>query len=98
MSGATPIDAAALAQARERLEYELEQYVEDCRPFRPERADLRIVLDALREARMQAFEEAAGLANDKVISSCDDDYQCGSNDAASTIEREIRALAAKEQA
>ena len=90
------IDASALAQARESLEMDY-KYPASEQLSLVQRADLRLVLDALREARRQAFEEAADLANDKVISCCDDDYQCGSNEAASIIEREIRALAAKEQ-
>jgi len=67
VSGATPIDAAALAKARERLEGDLfvlapvvhrrdDGAFETCYV---ECADLRIVLDALKEARRQAFEEMA---------------------------------------
>ena len=95
MSNGTNIDPAALAAARERLR-EFETGARG--PYSGINRDLRLVLDALRDARRQAFEEAADIANDKVISCCDDDYECGSNEAASTIEREIRALAAKEQA
>jgi hypothetical protein len=43
------IDAAALAQARERLEDELQRF-KDCYRFGPEAADVRLVLDALTEA------------------------------------------------
>jgi multidrug efflux pump subunit AcrA (membrane-fusion protein) len=59
----TPIDAAALAQARERLEvmaqYTLANTKRQPESVQVERADLRLVLDALREARRQAFEEMA---------------------------------------
>ena len=57
------IDAAALAQARERLEamaqYTLANTKRQPESVQVERADLRLVLDALKEARTQAFEEAA---------------------------------------
>lgn len=67
MTPFTPIDAAALAQARERLEAETriashvtitrDGELHDARFV--ELADLRLVLDALKEARRQAFEEMA---------------------------------------
>ena len=56
MSNGTNIDASALAQARERLES-----FAGGAPWTSADlcADLRLVLDALKEARTQAFEEAA---------------------------------------
>jgi hypothetical protein len=76
-----------LAQARERLEKRLRpgRLSQHCHI---ECADLRIVLDALREARRQAFEEIASHLEGMGWS-----RPMGGYDAAQLI----RALAAKEQ-
>ena len=51
------IDAAALAQARERLHYAAESALDEERTYSRARAsDLRIVLDALREAERPRHE------------------------------------------
>ncbi len=59
MTPAPHIDPAALAAARERLEKRLARASKAADFVDASVADLRIVLDALREARRQAFEEAA---------------------------------------
>ncbi len=62
MTPAPHIDPAALAAARERLNARLERASKAADFVDASVADLRIVLDALREARRQAFEEAAKRA------------------------------------
>lgn len=83
----TTIDASALAQARERLELSY-RWPETPICSSVCRADLRLVLDALRDARRQAFEEVAtyfkGLGWSRPL---------GGFDAAQLVE----ILAAKEQ-
>lgn len=53
------IEHAALAAARERLEKRLARASKAADAIDTNVADLRLVLDALRDARRQAFEEAA---------------------------------------
>lgn len=85
----TPIDASALAQARERLHYAAESALDEERTYSRARAsDLRLVLDALKDARGQAFEDAAKEC--ERLSEGDDWSDC--------CAKRIRALAAKEQA
>lgn len=83
----TTIDASALAQARERLES-----FAGGAPWTSADlcADLRLVLDALKEARTQAFEEAEEALEQLRYTSSENDLRDGA--------KVIAALAAKEQA
>ena len=65
----TPIDAAALAQARERLEAELQRF-KDCYRFDPEAADVRLVLDALKEAERKRRETIAAFKDYRYSHGC----------------------------
>lgn len=83
----TTIDASALAQARERLS-EFESGARG--PYSNIAFDLRLVLDALKEARTQAFEEAEEALEQLRYTSSENDLRDGA--------KVIAALAAKEQA
>jgi hypothetical protein len=63
---ATPIDAAALAQARESLEFAYRSpETPICSVVR--RTDLRLVLDALKEARLGGWNDALIEAENAVF-------------------------------
>lgn len=51
-----------------------------------------------REARAEAFEEAASAADDEFFDSPDDDYQAGKSALSVELAHQFRALAAKERA
>ncbi len=100
----TPIDAAALAQARERLEADWAKH-SDVTVVGI--LDLRLVLDALRDARRQAFEEAAQvchrITNGLAVDDRDDDgqivavYHTEGSAVAEECASQLRALAEGER-
>ena len=102
------IAPAELAAARERLHYAAESALDEERTnCRARASDLRLVLDALRDARRQAFEEAAQachrMMNRLAVEDRDEDgltavYHTEGSAAAENCATELRALAAKEQA
>lgn len=70
MSGATPIDAAALADARERLNARLERASKAASFVDASVADLRLVLDALREAERKRRETIAAFKDYRYSHGC----------------------------
>lgn len=108
----TIIDAAALAQARERLEKQVATDLGAARALRRigtaeayigasscehSAADLRLVLDALRDARRQAFEEAKQKVKELISSGWSAAEPSARNEALDFAAFHIGELAAKEQ-